>query len=1419
MNRLPPIVGIGSSAGGLEALKELVHAIPDDSGIAFVIVQHLAPDQPSLMDKLLGDHARVPVVRIEDGDAIEPDHVYIIPPGPFLEIEKGRFRLIEHAREEGVRTPIDRFFASLSEAAGRQAFAVVLSGTGSDGTMGVRAIKSQGGIALVQESRNARFPGMPDSAAATGLVDFVLRASDIAGKIMEIVNHRAEMEEGIGRQALLDEIEERLAEILDQLETEAGNSFSGYKPGTLVRRIARRMTLLRQGSVDGYLRTLERQPEERELLTQDFLIGVTQFFRDPESFDDVKSKVLREVMNSEAASFRIWVPGCSTGEEAYSLAIMALELAEETGDKRSWKIFGTDIDQDALRHARNGRYPEASLKGMGVARRDTFFHGSEGYWQVDPRLREMCVFAPHNLLQDPPFSKLDLISCRNVMIYLSGDSQEALLPRFHYALNPGGFLWLGPSETVGKGERFFKPFDRQARIFRRDDRARPGYSALGQVQPKPRMQKAPQVGTASSQLAGKPRPADDIAAVSEDAFMKRFAPAFATINRQNDVVYVSDAMSSFVKPSRGATSIALDDFLAPELRLPAYSALDEAREEVGDAWIRNVVVVIGDKPKMFDLRVSAVSEDSDLMLLALTEVRPAEEGDLGEAGATRRRDSEAQELALTRKRLSTLEREFEGAEQELRSANEELLSMNEELQSSNEELETSREELQSINEELETINAELSENNRQLVRANSDLQNLLESTDIATLFIDQNDCVRLYTPELRKLFGVQERDIGRSIHDLARHVEYPGLKNDAETVRRTLQPIEREVRIHATDETFVTWVRPYRTVDNRLDGVVVTFVDVTQRKRSERQLEENARTLREQYSELEQLYDTAPVGLNLVDRELRYLRVNRTLAAINGFPVDEHIGRLQADLLPDVHAEVAEIQRRVLETGDPAIGLKIETETPAERGAKRNFVVDFYPVRDGDEIFAVGSCVREVTREKQLERDLAAGAVRREVAVEAAGLGVFEWLMDEDRAIWENDRMYEIFGRPSKDGPLSLDDFVSSVLHPDDHEVITSAVETARRTGKFDVSVRIRRQSDGEQRHIQYYGQIEGRGENEKKRLMGVVADVTDLRRAQERDREDRNRLQRLQDSLSAFVGLIDTEGTLLEANAAALEAGGIAAKDVIGRKFWDASWWSFSEESKDRLKESVARAARGESLRYDVPIRAAGGETLIIDFQLVPIFDDDGKVREVVPSAIDVTERVRAEERKDVLLAELEHRVKNTLATVQAVARFSKRWAKDKEDMARGLNDRLAAISRTHDALTATDWQGEHFEALLLAELAPYVDPDGDRLRYIGDDLLLSPSNALPVGLAIHELATNAAKHGALLHENGRIEVTVKADGNQLQRLEWQEIDGPSVEPPGANGFGMFLIGTLLERELKASVTVEFEQTGLRCVIERNEK
>lgn len=1415
MTDLPPIVGIGASAGGLEALKEFITAIPNDSGIAYVVVQHLAPDQKSLMDELLRAHTPLPVNRINDGDAIEPDHIYLIPPGPFLEIAQGRFRLIENIRAPGVRTPIDRFFVSLSQEAGRRAFGVVLSGTGSDGTLGVQAIKAQGGVALAQDSKSARFAGMPDSAVAAGLIDFVLRPRDMPPRILGIIQSWRALEFDNGRDAQLDDIERHLALIVGRIDASGEHAFSGYKPGTLVRRVARRMTLLRQSSALGYLQTLDEKPEERKLLVQDFLIGVTEFFRDADKFEALRQHVIEALFDRNDSEFRVWVPGCSTGEEAYSIAMLIQEVIDETKDQRPWKIFGTDIDTDALRFARAGHYQDASIAVLDEDRLKRHFISDGESWHINATLREMCVFAPHNLLTDPPFSKLDLISCRNLMIYLNADSQALLLPRFHYALKPKGFLFLGPSETLGRSESYFETLDRSAKIFQRDDETDTSFTAMSLAPPQRKgLPGAVAEMTIDTRLSNPG--ASEIETRSEQAFLQRHAPPFMTVNRQNQVIYVSEAMAAFVKPSRGATSTDLEDFLTMELRLPVHSAIDDARQNGMAAEIRNVVVQVGTMPKLFDITAEPFDTSSSLILVALTEVRQRNMGEIKDADDRSRSADYQQELLLTRRRLSGMQRQYAFADQELRSANEELLSMNEELQSSNEELETGREELQSINEELETINAELTENNRQLMRANNDLKNLLESTDIATLFIDQSDHVRLFTPEVARLYGIQARDVGRSIHDLARKIDYIDLQQDAAQVRQTLQPIEREVRIEATDETFAMRLRPYRTVDNRLDGVVVTFIDVTRRKRNALQLEENAKLLAEQYNELETLYDSAPIGLSLVDRDLRFLRINKTLAAINGFTVMEHIGRLQEQLLPQAHADVSDIQKQVLRTGEAIIGLPVQTTMPAEPGQVREFMVDFYPVKDGADVFALGTCVREVTAERELERQIADSALRQRVAVDAAGLGVFEWNLREGHAIWENDRMFEIFGSDKADGPLHLADATQDIMHPNDNDALLRNVTSE--DGAVNFEMRIRRQDDGALRNLEYFGTLKKGVDGKAERLIGVVADVTEKTLARQRERNSLKRLQRLQNSLSAFVGILDTNGTLTEVNAAALERGGISRKDVIGKKFWDCWWWSFSVASQDRLRDAVNRALEGEISRYDVEVRVAGGQMAVIDFQLVPNFDDEGNVIEVVPSAVEITDRVAAERQKDILLAELEHRVKNTLATIQAITRFTARMSKSKEDMSKSLIERLGAMSRTHDALTAQDWKGQNLRALVNSEIAPYVGSDKGRFTYLGSDMFLEPKTVLSLGLALHELATNAAKYGAFSNTSGRIEFTADCPGPNRFKLEWREFDGPAVSPPDHQGFGTFLVQNLLEKELNATVKVLYDKSGVYWSIEKTE-
>jgi len=1159
-----PIVAIGASAGGLEALQKLVAAIPAASGICYVVVQHLAPDHPSIMDQLLGAHSAIDVIKIEEGMLAEPDRIYVIPAGPSLTIENGRFLLHNDRKIRCVRTPIDGFFTSVAEYAGRNAFCVVLSGTGSDGTEGLRAIKAAGGVAIVQESDTARFPGMPDSAVSTGLVDFILPAERIPGRVLDIIDHRARLADTGLQERLQAELQERLSEITDLVLDTTGQNFTSYKSGTLLRRIERRMTLLRQRSVDGFITQLTQSAEERERLAQDFLIGVTKFFRDDEAFEVLRTKALEEILALNPEKIRIWVPGCSTGEETYSIAMMVIDAMEEKGSSAPLQIFGTDIDSAALLHARQGIYSAQAVKNIPPAMLKKHFVAENSNFRASGQLREVCVFAPHNLLSDPPFSRLDLVSCRNLLIYLEAEGQSAIMPRFHYALKPEGFLFLGPSESLGQHDDLFETISKSHRLFQRNDEVEKRYSTLNAMRSRPSQTglMTRTQGTWNAPKRNVAAPSIDIAA--EAQFLNLYAAPFAVINSHNSVVYLSEQMARFVKPSKGAPTAELDSYLARDLRLPIRAVITQTRESGEASETRNVLVEDGDRTRLFDIKASLM-RDSDAIMIVLEEPRQPNAEVLQAAADGQQypgRETVEHELFTTRQQLESTLAEYETSSQELRSTNEELLSMNEELQSTNEELETSREELQSINEELETMNAELNENNAQLRRANSDIKNLFESTEVATLFLDAQLCVRGHTPRTTELFGIRDRDTGRPLAELVQRFDLETLIDDIEEVGRSLSILEREVTIAKTKQTFILRVRPYRTTDNRIDGYVLTFFDISQRKQNEATLAQNANDLARQYGELETLYDTTPVGLALIDRDFKWLRINAELAEINSFSIEEHIGTPQDELIPDVNGKIRELQDRVFETGQPMLGMEVVGFTPNDPETERTWIADYYPVKSGDKVFAIGACVRDVTDERQLRRALA---------------------------------------------------------------------------------------------------------------------------------------------------------------------------------------------HNLERVEES--------------------------------------------------------EQRKSLLLAELQHRVKNTLASIAAIARFVARSSVSVDDMQNKLTTRLEAISRTHDLLTSKEWSELSIRQLLDSELAPFSKIADDRVETSGDDLILNPEEALAVGLALHELVSNSVQYGALAVEDGSVKISISQGTNPAQAaFSWQEngsFDTPSED--GKTGFGRFLLETAIERQLNGKTDLRF--------------
>ncbi len=566
------IVGIGASAGGLEALKTMIGSTAPHTGAAYVIVQHLAPDQKSILHELLQAQTDIPVAQIRDGERIEANHFYVVPPGNVATVENNRLKLTVRDTHDAQHRPIDTFFASLAAARGRDAYCVVLSGTGSDGSAGLKEVKSAGGFALVQESKGARFPGMPDSAVATGLVDFILPAERIAGRLDEIIQHRLALNKGDDSSILKREVQAALPRFATRLVKVVRNDFSDYKPGTLVRRIERRMTVLRTTDVERFIKILDDE-KEAHILAQEFLIGVTQFFMDPKAFEALRSLVIDPMLETTEGTIRVWVPGCSTGEEAYSLAMLIIEEMGNRKDRRVVQVFGTDIDTPSLVAARYGLFSANSVEKLSDVRRNRFFQLENGHYRAIPKLREARVFAPHNLLQDPPFSRLDLISCRNLLIYLSSNLQKQVIPRFHFSLRGNGLLFLGPSVGLAGEEGLFDVVDKTHRIFRKNAEARTSHSALldaprrPRALPKERMGEVPQLN-ASLDLSRE--------ASVQRHFLRNYAAPFALLSRGGEVLYLSEKMTGFVRPSQGASSTMLDAYLASELRLPVRNALSEA---------------------------------------------------------------------------------------------------------------------------------------------------------------------------------------------------------------------------------------------------------------------------------------------------------------------------------------------------------------------------------------------------------------------------------------------------------------------------------------------------------------------------------------------------------------------------------------------------------------------------------------------------------------------------------------------------------------------------------------------------------------------------------------------------------------------------------------------------------------------------
>ena len=934
----PVVVGIGASAGGVGALQRLFDALPEKTGAAFVVVVHLDPDFRSEMPSILAARTHMPVVQVGEPVPLNADHVYVIPPDRRLHITNDEIATAEFEEPRGQRAPIDLFFRSLAEQHG-DGCAVILTGAGSDGAVGIRAVKESGGIILVQDPSEADFPSMPRSAIATGNADFVLPIRELAQRLTELVREK-------GNGALYGGVRgfnpDLLGRILTHIRIRTGHDFSKYKRATILRRIARRMQVTRAESPADYCDVLRDDVDEAQALLGDLLISVTSFFRDREAFKILEAHVIPQLFQGKLPdrSIRVWVPGCATGEEAYSIAMLLLEQASRQDIRPAIQVFGSDIDTKALAIAREGNYPAAIEADISEDRLRRFFAREKDHYRVRQELRDLVLFASHSLLKDPPFSRLDLIACRNVLIYLDRELQELACHTFHYALIPNGFLMLGTSETADHPVGLFRPLDRKARIYQSS--ASPGELRLMPRQLGSR-------GIVNEVVVHPIRPVSTSTLLNEAAThrqaLEKIAPPNILVDQSHRVVHMSDNAGRYLQPSGGPLSGNVVDLVRPELRFELRSALHRVFE-TSQSWLSPPIPVrFNGAPHRVLMHVKP-NDDHDghgggsavVLFIEGGVIEDAIEGSLSRNDAASETVARLrEELQHTQARLRTTREESESANEGLRAANEELQSINEEYRSTSEELETSKEELQSINEELQTVNSELKLKLEDVSRAHSDLQNLLAATDFGTLFLDASLRIKRFTQQVTELFSITSSDEGRPIADFAHRLEYENLVDDARSVLANLTPIKHEIRSR-DDRWYEVRMRPYRTVEDKIDGVVLTFVETTDRRQAEEALRLSERRLRRETQLVELSHDP----IFIWDFSGTILEWNLGSEKLYGYSREEAVGKKKDQLLGTIlpGGSYTELRVKLLDDGHWNGELKHKTKDGRELTIESRIVLE-----------------------------------------------------------------------------------------------------------------------------------------------------------------------------------------------------------------------------------------------------------------------------------------------------------------------------------------------------------------------------------------------------------------------------------------------------------------------------------------------
>ncbi|MBT1706086.1 CheR family methyltransferase [Chryseosolibacter indicus] len=1094
------IVGIGASAGGVQALKEFFQNVPDNTGIAYVVILHLSPSYDSKLTEILQSVTLMPVTQVTEKTRVRADEVYVIPPSQHLMMVDGSIAVSPNTQIEDRRAPVDIFFRTLANSHGPRAACVILSGTGANGSMGLKRIKELGGATFVQNPREAEFNEMPRNAIATELVDAVLPVAEIPKSIITYKQSLGLVHIPVEPEKRPEDQQYALREIFTQLRVRTGHDFTNYKRPTLLRRIERRINVKHLPDLHAYAAYIQQNPEETTALLKDLLISVTNFFRDRKAFDTIETEVLPSIIKSKGAEsqIRIWVAGCATGEEAYSLAMLCAEQTLNLIDAPKVQIFATDIDEAAINQAREGLYSINDAADVSPERLRRFFTREGEDYRIKREIREMVMFANHNFIKDPPFSHLDMVSCRNVLIYLNSTAQERVMETFHFALKPGGFLFLGSSESADGASDLYAVFNRENHIFqKRQITAARTYPVPDSVPSFP-LQPPHKPVTLSDQPPVKTERITfgDL----HQRLLEQYAPPSVIVNEEYDIVHLSERAGRYLQIGGGEPSQNLLKLIRQELRLELRSALYQAVQRNTAVEARGLKVTVDEHTESISIHVRPVLQITDVargFILVLFERVTDEEENIdvllsSDEPVARQLE---EELIRLKAQLRASNEQHEFHAEELKAANEELQAMNEELRSAAEELETSKEELQSINEELRTVNQELKVKVEETTIASNNLHNLINSVDIATVFLDRSFRVAFFTPASRQLFNLIPADYGRPLSDITGRLAYDNLVEDAESVLEKLQPVEKEVQ--TTDgRVYMMRVLPYRTDEDRINGVVITFFDITSHKETEEALRRSEERFRLVFA------SAKDYAIFTIDTQRRVGTWNKGAEGMFGYSEQEMIGQ-SGDILYVPEAR---------EKGAPekeAAKAKEKGFAENERWHLRKGGTWVYcsgtvrPLHDNaGKLLGFVKIVRELTETMQAQEALRESEERLRITLESAEMGVWDWDIKTDVVKW-NKQHYIMLGlQPGEE--IKNAGYFLSFVYKDEAETVDLALKTAvQEGGIFKAEFRIVRADNKEIRWVSGYGRtIEKDEKGHAIRMVGVMYDITERKNLEQQKDE-----------------------------------------------------------------------------------------------------------------------------------------------------------------------------------------------------------------------------------------------------------------------------------------------------------------------------